>query len=291
MKSLNYITRYVTLLLVFVISFSANAAITIRLLGGGPVWSPVYIYGTIVGSDFTTTRPTVGGSGSTRLFFFARAYKNGSLVWQSFTHEVIVGGMAVNTCHPDTRDMAVQTVNTYLSRGITLDQTAPLQTEFDKVTVGVQIECKNNGPVGSGGTIYEINPYIEAEIVNPPFPPTQPASVCSLSNNVSLSYSSSTLNVNGLSQNSYLSVNCTSGTASDYMLRLTGTNVSGGRLSFGNNVSAQVYLNGTSVSVNGSGIRLNSLTSRSIPVRADLIGTAANSGTTTANGVLVLEAL
>ncbi|WP_155242187.1 hypothetical protein [Providencia rettgeri] len=276
--------------------FSASGAtVFIRLLGGGPVWSPVYVSGTIQASDFNKISASDGGYGSTRLFFWVRAYKNGSQVWHSLRQEVIVNGMAVNTCTPDTIDMAVQTVNYHLSRGITiLDPVDPFRVEFDKMELGAQIECRKPGPRPPGGTyggtLFTMDRLVDAEIVNPPFPPVTP-SVCSLSNNVILSYSSSTLNVNGLSQSAYLGVSCTNGTAKDYTLRLTGSNVSGGRLSFGNNVSAQVYLNGTSVSANGSGIRLNSLTSQGISVRADLIGTAATSGTTTANGVLILDAL
>lgn len=291
MKNLNYIMRYGTLLLALVVSFSASAVVTIKLLGGGPVWSPIYVSGSITGADYNETIPTSGGPGSTRLFFWVQAYKNGAVVWRSINYEVIVNGMAVNTCHPDTRELAVQTTNYHLAKGLTINDYAdPLRTEFDRLALRAQIECRNLA-VGDGGTRYQMSDFIDVEVVNPPFPPVTPASVCSLSNNVSLSYSSTTLNVNGLSQGASLGVSCTSGTAQDYTLRLTGSSVSGGRLSFGNNVSAQVYLNGTAVSANGSGIRLNSLTSRSVPVRADLVGTATNSGTTMANGVLVLEAL
>lgn len=123
-------------------------------------------------------------------------------------------------------------------------------------------------------------------------PPVQPNSSCSLnSQNLNLSYSSTNLNVNGLTQSTSLSVSCTAGTAQNYRLRLTGTNVTNGRLNFGNGVSAQVSLNGTQVSANGSGISLSGLTSRTIPVSASLVGSATVSGITTANGVLVLDAL
>lgn len=117
------------------------------------------------------------------------------------------------------------------------------------------------------------------------------SAVCSLnSQNLNLGYSSTNLNVNGLTKNTNLTVSCTSGNAKNYQLKLTGTNVTNGRLNFGNGVSAQVSLNGTQVQANGEGIQLNGLTSASIPVTATLVGTALEPGTTNANGILVLDA-
>ncbi|OMQ20806.1 hypothetical protein BMI79_16935 [Serratia oryzae] len=134
-----------------------------------------------------------------------------------------------------------------------------------------------------------LTPGYDIEVINPP-----PAkSVCSLNGqNMSLDFSSASLNVNGLSQSQNLNVSCTTGTAKDYNLRLTGSNVTDGRLNFGNGVSAQIYLNGTAVRANdSSGIRLNALTNRTVSVRGDLVGTASGAGTTNASGVLILDAL
>lgn len=126
------------------------------------------------------------------------------------------------------------------------------------------------------------------EIINPP----SSKSVCTLnSQNLNLNYSSTSLNVNGLTQSTSLAISCGSGDAQDYQLRLTGSNVTSGRLNFGNGVSAQVSLNGVQVSANGSGISLNGLTSRNLSVSATLVGTASTSGITNSNGVLVLDVL
>lgn len=126
----------------------------------------------------------------------------------------------------------------------------------------------------------------------PPPIPELTGSVCSLnSQQINLSYSSTNTNVSGLRQNANLTVSCTAGEPQDYKLRLTGTNVTDGRLNFGNGVSAQVLLNGTQVAANGTGISLNGLTSQTLPVSASLVGTASAPGVTNANGILVLEAL
>ena len=129
-----------------------------------------------------------------------------------------------------------------------------------------------------------------ANIVVPP--PQENASICTLnSQNLSLNYSSVNLNVEGLTQNANLIISCTNGDAGNYQLKLTGNNVTNGRLNFGNGVSAQISLNGTQVQANGDGISLKSLTNGSIPVNAILKGSASGPGTTNANGVLVLSAL
>lgn len=122
-----------------------------------------------------------------------------------------------------------------------------------------------------------------------PEPPSK-ASVCNLnSQNLNLTYLSTSLGVNGLTQSTNLNVTCGTGDAQDYQLKLTGTNVTNGRLNFTNGVSAQVSLNGTQVQANGSGIQLNGLTTRSISVSATLTGTAATSGQSRASGILVLD--
>lgn len=142
--------------------------------------------------------------------------------------------------------------------------------------------------------------YFDPEIIcgeengAPPPIPELTGSVCNLNSqnlNLNLNYSSTSLNVGGVTQSTSLNVSCTTGVAQDYQLKLTGSNVVAGRLNFGNGVSAQVSLNGTQVQVNGPKIRLNSLTSRTIPVSATLTGTAATSGVSNTTGILVLDAL
>ncbi|VXD00462.1 conserved hypothetical protein [Enterobacterales bacterium 8AC] len=170
----------------------------------------------------------------------------------------------------------------------------PLDTVVSDIHTSNYISLAFNCVSVVNGTSYNgfflaVTPGYDIEVVNPP-----PASAaCSLNGqNMSLDFNSTSLNVNGLSQTQNLSVSCTSGTAKDYNLRLTGSNVTDGRLNFGNGVSAQIYLNGTAVRANdASGIRLNALTSRTVSVRGDLVGTASGAGTTNAFGVLILDAL
>ncbi|MEQ5149984.1 hypothetical protein ABN250_19680 [Providencia stuartii] len=126
----------------------------------------------------------------------------------------------------------------------------------------------------------------------PPPIPELTGSVCNLnSQNLNLNYSSTSLNVGGITKSTSLNVSCTTGVAQDYQLKLTGSNVVSGRLNFGNGVSAQVSLNGIQVQANGPGIQLNNLVSQTIPVSATLMGNASVSGVSKATGILVLEAL
>lgn len=128
----------------------------------------------------------------------------------------------------------------------------------------------------------------EVETVNPPAPPP---SLCSLNNQtINMTFSENNLNVSGLSKKGNLNISCTSGTPSNYTLRLTGTNTTNGRLSFGNGVSAQISINGSDVAVNGAGISLPSLTNQTLPLDATLLGTASGPGVTNTYGVLVMEA-
>ncbi|WP_261445254.1 hypothetical protein [Serratia fonticola] len=129
----------------------------------------------------------------------------------------------------------------------------------------------------------------EVEIVNPPAPPP---SLCSLNNQtINMNMSKNELNVNGLTGAGNVNISCSSGTPSNYTLRLTGSNVVDGRLSFGNGVSAQITLNGTQVAANGPRITLPNLSTTTLPLSASLVGTASAPGVTNANGILVLEAL
>ena len=153
---------------------------------------------------------------------------------------------------------------------------------------GLTYACRTT----TGDTWYKrvaICPFGDGAI-DPPI--EDPDSVCSLnSQNLNLNYSSTSLNVNGLKQSTNLTVSCTSGKAQNYTLKLTGSNVVNGRLNFGNGVSATVTLNGLSVIANGNGIQLNNLVNQNIPVSATLVGSANSSGASSANGILILEAL
>jgi hypothetical protein len=122
-------------------------------------------------------------------------------------------------------------------------------------------------------------------------PPGQTKSVCSIVNDLSFTFNSTSLIVAGMSQSKNLTIACTGGTPSNYTLRMTGANVSNGRLNFSNGVSAQMSINGSSIAANGTGIAFNELTSTSVSVSASLVGTASGPGVTNANGILVLEAL
>jgi hypothetical protein len=129
-----------------------------------------------------------------------------------------------------------------------------------------------------------------AQIVVPP--PQENISVCSInSQNLNFVFSSSNLNVDGLSKTSKLIVSCTNGNAMDYQLKLSGNNVTNGMLDFRNGVKAKIFLNGTQIHADGSGILLNQLTSQTISINAILIGSAIESGLTHTNGILILEAL
>lgn len=135
--------------------------------------------------------------------------------------------------------------------------------------------------------VYFIMP-ISVEVL--PEEPTD-KSVCSLGSDISFNFSSTTLEVTGISSIKTLPIICTSGDTQNYQLKLTSNNATNGRLNFGNGVSAQVSLNGTQVQANGPGIQLNKLISQTIPVSATLTGNASVSGVSQATGILILEAL
>ncbi len=145
-------------------------------------------------------------------------------------------------------------------------------------------QCRDTNPPQNWIRISSHIPYA----VNPPVPVDK--SVCSLGSDINFNFSSTALDVSGITSTKNLSLICTSGEAQNYQLKLIGNNVTNGRLNFNNGVSAQVSLNGTQVLANGSGIQLNNLKSQDIPVNVTLIGTSSLSGTSNALGVLVLEA-
>ncbi|QZY66524.1 hypothetical protein K7H99_21230 (plasmid) [Providencia rettgeri] len=183
----------------------------------------------------------------------------------------------------------VQWVNSYLSSSpvyhLYQATDIPPSTIQSYQLMAVYFRCKSP----QNGVALHTQLYPETvTIINPP----PIVGTCSLnSQNLNLNYSSNSLNVNSITQSTDLNISCTSGDANDYQLKLIGTDVTKGRLNFGNGVSAQISINGTQVQANGLGIQLNSLTSRSIPIIATLVGTASSSGITNANGILVLDAL
>ncbi|MCW2256095.1 hypothetical protein M2263_002186 [Providencia alcalifaciens] len=162
--------------------------------------------------------------------------------------------------------------------------TTSLPTALSRV-FRTHFQCRDRTPPQRWVTISSYQSWI----VIPEYPTDK--SVCSLSSDINITFSSTSLNVSGLTQSTNLMITCTNGDAKDYQLKLTGSNVTNGRLNFGNGVSAQVSLNGTQVQANGPGISLNKLTGGSIPVSATLAGTASGPGVTNANGVLILDAL
>ncbi|HHN8583486.1 TPA: hypothetical protein ACRR2I_004016 [Providencia rettgeri] len=188
------------------------------------------------------------------------------------------------------RKQAIEWSNSILSQSprltwakVPTSTSTTVPKEIDEIFV-TEFQCRDRTPPQNWVLIASYKPWR----VNPGVPPNK--SVCSLnSQNLNLSYSSASLNVNGLTQSTNLNVTCGTGDAQDYQLKLTGTNVTNGRLNFTNGVSAQVSLNGTQVQANGSGIQLNGLTTRSISVSATLMGTAATSGQSGASGILVLD--
>ena len=142
-------------------------------------------------------------------------------------------------------------------------------------------------------SLYNV-PFIvcQGEPGAPVTPPGVTGSACSLdSQSLSLSYTSPSLAVGGLRQSMSFAVRCSSGTPQNYNLRLTGTNVSNGRLNFGNGVSAEVILDNEILSANGAAIRYDALTSRTMMLSAVLHGTASTPGVSNASGVLILDAL
>ncbi|MEY0878580.1 hypothetical protein [Providencia manganoxydans] len=180
----------------------------------------------------------------------------------------------------------VQWVNSYLSSSpVYQAYDIPPSTILSYQLLAVYFRCKSP----QNGVALHVQLYPETvTIINPP----PIVGTCSLnSQNLNLNYSSNSLNVNSITQSTNLNISCTSGDVNDYQLKLIGTDVTKGRLNFGNGVSAQISINGTQVQANGLGIQLNSLTSRSIPIIATLVGTASSSGITNANGILVLDAL
>ncbi|ELX8381006.1 hypothetical protein AB7W88_07120 [Providencia vermicola] len=128
----------------------------------------------------------------------------------------------------------------------------------------------------------------EIEIINPP----NQKSICTLNDQLlNFNFLSNALDVNSAKQNRNLAINCTSGNARDYTLKLISSKVdTNGNLSFGNGVAAKIALNDINVSANGSGIALNALKTININVTASLTGVALSSGESSASGVLVLEA-
>ncbi len=190
------------------------------------------------------------------------------------------------------RNQAAEWVNSILSQNprLTWSSLYGMGTE-PSVPAGLSqvfqthFQCRDRTAPQKWITISSHIPY--AVIPNPP----DDESVCSLLSDINVKFTSTELNVNGLSSTQALSINCTSGSAQNYQLKLTGNDVTNGRLNFNNGVSGQVFFNGTQVQANGTGIQLNNLTSSTISVGVTLYGTASVSGISNAVGILVLDAL
>lgn len=117
-------------------------------------------------------------------------------------------------------------------------------------------------------------------------------STCSLSNQrLDFIFVSNSLSMASQSRTSSLLLSCTAGAARDYQLRLTGSLVNGGRLDFGNGVSAMISVNNIPLPANGTGVRLNAQTSGSMTISADLAGVSSSPGVFTSSGILILDAL
>ena len=117
------------------------------------------------------------------------------------------------------------------------------------------------------------------------------ASVCTIGSSVlSVSFESMTTTVSQ-EKSLPLDVVCGAGVPVNYKLSLTSSLADGGRLSFGNGVTAAVSVDGVALPVNGDWIRLTSLSTGTKLLTIALSGSAYTSGVTTATGVLVLEML
>lgn len=299
-----------------ILSFSSFAQIQITF--NAPEWNRAMFSGNMSIGDIGDFRPSFIPTGTTAFriqFQFIRPISGSDYAfyvkplseyaWCPFTYAEMSKITDVN----QQKEMFVSWANTYLSSLSIPIQYGPAPAPFkgtstifstDPASIAperIEILAISNVPMGLICKYRDNSMWAWAVLRNTTFeeiiPPSVNVSMCSLnSQNLNLNYSSTSLNVNGLTESTSLFISCTTGTAKNYQLRLTGANVINGRLNFGNGVSAQVSLNGTEVSANGSGISLNGLTSGAIiPVRASLVGVANTSGITTANGVLILEAL
>lgn len=255
---------------VLLVPLMAHAVANLQATFSPPPYSTVVLTGSISTSDveiFDTNSPMQPANVI-------------SLRASGLSYDVLPGNLAA--CNASSIQQFVSQVNAWLSAGLVLHGNITSQDIGNRATLTLASVCTTRYWFVAHGLTDAV------EIVNPP----NPKSVCTLnSQNLNLNYSSTSLNVNGLTQSTNLYVSCTSGNAQNYQLRLTGSNVTSGRLNFGNGVTAQVSLNGTQVSANSSGISLNGLTSRNVSVSATLVGSASTSGITNANGVLVLDAL
>ena len=197
---------------------------------------------------------------------------------------------ASSSCTADERltaqNQAVTWINSIISQNPSLGNTIWLDIQASRVTRS-NWECRDR--TAPYNWVYFSMP-VSVEVL--PEIPTD-KSICSLGSDVSFNFSSTALDVTGISSTKTLPISCTSGDAQNYQLKLiaTGDNVTNGRLNFKNGVSGQVSLNGTQIQTNGTGIQLNNLTTSTISVGVTLYGTASVSGVSNALGILVLDAL
>lgn len=246
-------------------------------------WAATLLRSSAYMGGFTMGAMALGGND----FFTFRTYslKNQSCpVGTKFSCVV-----ASSSCTADERltaqNQAVTWINSIISQKPSLGDTIWYDLPATRVTESWW-ECRDR--TAPYNWVY-FNMPISVEIL----PEPTDKSVCSLGSDVSFNFSSTVLDVNGISSTKTLPISCTSGDAQNYQLKLiaTGDNVTNGRLNFKNGVSGQVSLNGTQIQTNGTGIQLNNLTTSTISVGVTLYGTASVSGVSKATGILVLDAL
>ncbi|EML7933733.1 hypothetical protein [Providencia rettgeri] len=122
-------------------------------------------------------------------------------------------------------------------------------------------------------------------------PPKPVPSSCNLNNaTIQMALESSSLDIEGKVMESSLYIHCTNGTPQNYTIKLLANDVLNEKLSFNNGITASVYLDNQLLKPNSSGIRLLSVSSRALPIKAIYHGTTDSSGESTVTGVLLLEA-
>lgn len=258
----------------------------------------VHLSGSVAVSDFPWSLATnnwTGDGEGTNIRLGVLPYKGRYIRYSDKNIESCGATIEVNylgIITDDSRVKFVAWVNRYLAKSPVLKVTYQSDLNIAGNVEGLNIQglyfrCRS---VGTGKVVH-VQMYPEfGQNVNPP--PEFNKSSCTLNNqSLALQFSSSSLYVSGQRQTGNIQVSCSAGDAVDYTMKLTGTNVTNGNLNFGNGVSAAITLNGISVKANGDKIQLNKLVSQNIPVSATLVGSANSSGVTTANGILVLEAL
>lgn len=160
----------------------------------------------------------------------------------------------------------------------------------NKIVWTCEIALTNsNGGRGYNAAMRLLNPH-DVPVVDPSTTPPS-ASTCTLVALPPISFMSGTRNVAGMRRNEQLHVVCTAGVAIDYTLRLLANSETNGRLLFDSGVSAQITLNGKNLVANGEKHVFPTLVTSDIDLGTELVGSASESGVSTATGILLLEAL